>query len=179
MRIIASTKAKKLTITISLLAFSISAANAQYDSLSLQGYSGLLNIPNAHVTTHGTGFIQYSDQMFRDGEYVHNDNLSGSFGIFTNVEVGGRIAWFHSKTNLYTEESEPRDLSANIKLKIPFIPDNWFSIAVGEQDVGGEASFFDAKYAVISRSFGPIRFDAGYGDSIENQRLDGAFGGFE
>ncbi len=179
MRIIASTKAKKLTFYISLLAFSISAANAQNDSLSLQGYSGLLNIPNAHVTTHGTGFIQYSDQMFRDGEYVHNDNLSGSFGIFPNIEVGGRIAWFHSKTNLFTDEDEPRDLSANIKLKIPFIPDNWFSIAVGEQDAGGEASFFDAKYAVISRSFGPLRLDAGYGDSIENQRLDGAFGGFE
>ncbi len=179
MRIIAPTKAKKNTFYISLLAFSISAANAQNDSLSLQGYSGLLNIPNAHVTTHGTGFIQYSDQMFRDGEYVHNDNLSGSFGIFPNVEVGGRIAWFHSKTNLYTEEDEPRDLSANIKLKIPFIPDNWFSIAIGEQDVGGEASFFDAKYAVISRSFGPLRLDAGYGDSIENGRLDGAFGGFE
>ncbi len=179
MRIIAPAKAKKNTFYISLLAFSISAANAQDDSLSLQGYSGLLNIPNAHVTTHGTGFIQYSDQMFRDGEYVHNNNLSGSFGIFPNVEVGGRIAWFHSKSNLYTDEREPRDLSANIKVKIPFIPDNWFSIALGEQDVGGEANFFDAKYAVISRSFGPIRIDAGYGDSIENGRLDGAFGGFE
>ena len=121
MRITAPAKAKKFTFYVSLLAFSISAANAQNDSLSLQGYSGLFNIPNAHVTTHGTGFIQYSDQMFRDGEYVHNDNLSGSFGIFPNVEVGGRIAWFHWITNFYEEEGEPRDQSANKKLKIPFI----------------------------------------------------------
>ncbi|OUS31448.1 hypothetical protein A9Q99_02435 [Gammaproteobacteria bacterium 45_16_T64] len=173
------TQVKKLTPLISLLALSISNAHAKNDSLSLQGYSGLFNIPNAHVSSHGTGFIQLSDQMFYQDEYVHNKNLQGSFGIFPNIEVGGRIAWFHADTNLYTDEKEPRDLSANIKIKIPFIPEDWFSIAIGEQDIGGEASYFDATYAVISKSFGPLRVDMGYGNSTEGQRLDGGFGGVE
>ena len=163
--------------TLSPLAVGI--AQARDDSLSLNGFTGLITIPNAHVTEYGTGIAAYSDMMYLQNEYRHNNNVIGSFGIFPHVEVSGRIAWFNTHSNLYLEESEPRDLSANIKLNIPYIPDNWFQLAIGKQDIGGEASYFDTSYIVASKTLGPFRFDLGYGATDSSDRLDGEFGGVE
>ncbi|MCG8673670.1 MAG: YjbH domain-containing protein, partial [Pseudomonadales bacterium] len=157
-----------------------STSSAKDDSLSLNGFSGLYNVPNAHVTEYGTGIASYSDMMFFNDEYRHNNNIVGSFGVLPHVEVSGRIAWFNSHTNFFeSEEPEARDLSANIKINIPFIPEDWFHLAIGEQDVGGAASFFDAQYIVASKRIGPVRIDAGVGKNDTTGRLDGAFGGVE
>ncbi|MCG8314636.1 MAG: YjbH domain-containing protein [Pseudomonadales bacterium] len=173
-------KTKKIALLFTLSPLATSIAQAQNDSMSLNGFTGIFNIPNAHVTEYGTGVASYSDMMFYRGEYRHNNNLVGSFGIFPHVELSGRIAWFNTHTNLYIEEEkEARDLSANLKINIPYIPDNWFDLAIGEQDVGGAASYFDAKYIVASRSFGPLRIDIGAGQNDVSERLDGVFGGIE
>ena len=174
-------KTKNALIFFTLTPLATSIANAQSDSLSLNGFSGLFNIPNAHVTEYGTVTSSYSDMMFYRGEYRHNNNLVGSFGLLPHVEVSGRIAWFNSHTNLYEEDREPeaRDLSANIKIHIPFIPEDWVDLAIGEQDIGGAASQFDAQYFVASRSFGPLRIDLGVGQNSLSDRLNGAFGGIE
>jgi hypothetical protein len=71
------------------------------------------------------------------------------------------------------------DLSGNIKIRIPYIPKDWFSLAVGIQDLGGNAfGFFDAKYAVASKSlFENIELSIGAGQSeSEFGRLNGIFG---
>lgn len=170
---------KPAALLFSLSPLAVSIAHAQNDSLSLNGFSGLFNVPNAHVTEYGTGIASYSDMMFYQGEYRHNDNVVGSFGLLPHVEISGRIAWFKTHKNLFIDEGEPRDLSANIKINIPFIPDNWFELAIGEQDIGGEANYFDARYIVASRTFGPLRIDIGAGQNDLTDRLDGVFGGIE
>lgn len=172
-------KTKSAIALFSLSPIAISVAQAQNDSLSLNGYSGLFNVPNAHVTEYGTGVASYSDMIFYQGEYKHNNNVVGSFGLFPHVEVSGRIAWFNTHKNLYTEGGEPRDLSANIKINIPYIPDNWFDLAIGEQDLGGELNYFDARYLVASKTIGSVRIDLGVGQNDLNDRLDGGFGGIE
>lgn len=172
------TRSAVAVFTISPLALGISIAHAKDDSISLNGFSGLITIPNAHVTEYGTGVAAYSDMMYLQNEYQHNNNVIGSFGIFPHVEVSGRIAWF--KTHVDSrDEGKPRDLSANIKLNIPYIPDNWFELAIGKQDIGGEASYFDTTYVVASKNIGPFRFDIGYGSTDSSDRLNGEFAGVE
>ena len=128
-------------VSLSLIIGIPVAANAD-NSLNLQGTIGLLNVPSAEVVEHGKGTINYANEMLLNGQSVHNHNLEGAFGIFPHVEVGGRLAWFSPNTNLLIKSCEPRDLSANIKINVPYIPKSWFSLAVGRQDFGGQASFF-------------------------------------
>jgi hypothetical protein len=154
------------------------------NSLNLQGTIGLIHVPSAEVVEHGQGAINYANEMQLNGQSVHNHNLEGAFGIFPHVEVGGRIAWFSPNTNLLIKPGEPRDLSANIKINIPYIPKNWFSLAIGRQDFGGQASYFEAKYIVASRQvglgrLGSVNVDLGMGKSQVSKRLDGVFGGVE
>ena len=153
---------------------------AANDSMSFQGYSGLFNIPNAEVLSYGQGLVQYSNQLLLDDEVRDYNNLVVNFGLFPHVEVGGRIAWGTTHRNIYEEEKDgPRDLSANVKIHVPFIPKEWFSLAIGEQDVGGAASHFDARYVVAGRNFGPVRIDMGMGQNQSSERLSGFFGGIE
>ena len=171
------------SIAIGLL---VAPLSVQADnSLNLQGTMGLLNVPSANVVAYGSGAVSYTDGMMLNQASVHNNNLHGVFGVFPHVEVGGRIAWFSTHTNLF-EKSDvgPRDLSANMKLNIPYIPKNWFSLAVGRQDFGGQASFFDTTYAVASKTIGlgflgEFTADLGVGKSNSSERLNGVFGGGE
>ena len=152
--------------------------NAQPDSPSLQGFSGLFNTPNAYVTTYGTGSVQYSDQFAYKNEYYHNNNFIVNLGIIPHLEISSRVSWFDTHTNCWIADCGiARDLSASFKFNIPFIPEDWFSIAIGEQDTGGEANFFDAKYIVASREFGDIRLNIGVGKNDLDDRLDGVFSG--
>ncbi|MDX1695378.1 MAG: YjbH domain-containing protein [Ketobacteraceae bacterium] len=171
------TRSAVLVFTLNPVAAGI--AMAADDSLSLNGFTGLFTVPNGHVTEYGTGVASYADMMFFRNQYVHNNNVMGSFGVFPHVEISGRIAWFNTHSNLFEEEGEPRDLSANIKINIPYIPNNWFQLAIGKQDIGGEADFFSTKYIAASKTLGPFRFDIGYGSNSANDRLDGEFGGVE
>ncbi|MDX5298003.1 MAG: YjbH domain-containing protein, partial [Gammaproteobacteria bacterium] len=139
--------------------------------LSFQGYTGLLNIPTATVASHGQVDAYYADQLFYRGRYTHNQNVFGNFGIFPNVEVGGRLSWDETHSNCFTEGcGDLRDLSANIKVVLPFIPQDWFSVAIGAQDVGGAASRFESQYGVVGRQFGPLEVHAGLGRTKARDR---------
>ncbi|MGM0768012.1 MAG: YjbH domain-containing protein [Pseudomonadota bacterium] len=152
--------------------------------LAFPGYSGLLNVPSAFVLKHGQGDFQVSDQAIVRGEYGYYKNFSGGVGLYDHIEVGGRIAWAETQSNCFrTGCGGIRDLSINAKARIPFIPDDWFSVALGVQDLGGEVNFFDATYGVVGRRFGPVELNLGYGQ-IDTARvqpgpryLDGVFGG--
>ena len=144
-------------------------------TMSFQGYSGLINTPTATLFTEGDFYLQYGNQVeTRDG-YRNGDNYNFGLGLWEYVELSGRLADYQDPNG----GQSPTDLSANIKLGIPFIPKNWFSLAVGIQDLGGAANLFDAKYVVASKNiFKNINVSLGLGQSDSNQgRLNGVFAG--
>jgi hypothetical protein len=149
------------------------ATAKQEVSTSFQGYSGLINTPTAELFDSGDFYFQYSNQMEIKGAYQNTPNFHFGIGLWDFIEVSGRNA-------AYTESlNGGSDLSGNIKIGIPYIPKNWFSLAFGIQDLGGNAwGFFDAKYAVASKKlFEDIELSIGAGKSeSEFGRLDGLFG---
>ncbi|QSP94492.1 YjbH domain-containing protein [Marinobacter salinisoli] len=152
-------------------------------TLAFPGYSGYLNVPSATVLEHGKAAVQYSDQALETrateslAGYGYYNNVSGLFGMFPNVEVGGRLTWDRTQANCYREDCGIRDLSANIKVQAPFIPQEWFTLAAGVQDLGGETDDFEALYVVAGRQFGPVTVSAGYGDpTLSDRYVDGPFG---
>ncbi len=155
-------------------AFELPPQEPFQSSLSLQGYTGILNTPSAYVTQEGFFDGLYSNQresMWRN-KTSHQDNYLFSVGAFSVAEVGGR----------FTEAPEAvvRDLSANIKLstepffrKSPFVP----VFAAGYQDVGGALSQLRNRYVVASEDIWRLRVSAGYG--FGPQRMKGVFVGGE
>ena len=166
---------KKISRLKPLLLVPISAFAA--DDLALPGYSGFLNVPSATVLNHAQADLQYSDQAWIAGEYGHYRNVAGAVGVFPYVEVGGRISWEETHSNLFANGQGHRDLSANFKVQAPLIPENWFTLAVGAQDFAGETGGFESVYVVAGQQFGPVEMAVGYGRPEEDARyLDGAFG---
>ena len=143
-------------------------------TMSFQGYSGLINTPTATLFDEGKFYLQYGNQVETRRGYRDGTNYNFGVGLWEYVEVSGRLADYN-----VADESGTTDLSANIKFGIPYIPKDWFSLAVGIQDLGGAANYFDAKYAVASKTvFDSITISLGIGKSDSNQgRLDGAFAG--
>ncbi|WP_297791898.1 YjbH domain-containing protein [uncultured Marinobacter sp.] len=163
---------------------SLAVAQAAPRDLAFPGYSGYLNVPSATVLDHGQADVMYSDQALNTRQnsagdaYGYFNNIAGTFGVFPFVEVGGRLTWDRTQSNCFTEGCGIRDLSANIKVQAPFIPENWFTLAAGVQDLGGETDDFESVYVVAGRQFGPLEISAGYGDPKTSGRyLDGVFGG--
>ncbi|MEQ9544758.1 MAG: YjbH domain-containing protein [Marinobacter sp.] len=163
---------------------SLAVAQAAPRDLAFPGYSGYLNVPSATVLDHGQADVMYSDQALATRQksagdmYGYFNNIAGTFGVFPFVEVGGRLTWDRTQANCYKERCGIRDLSANIKVQAPFIPEHWFTLAAGVQDLGGETDDFESVYVVAGRQFGPVEISAGYGDPKTADRyLDGAFGG--
>ena len=143
-------------------------------STSFQGYSGLINTPTAELFESGKFYFQYSNQTEFEGTYQDTANFHFGLGLWDFVEVSGRNAAHSESLN------GSSDLSANIKLGIPYIPKEWFSLAIGIQDLGGstDASLHDAKFIVASKDiFENISISAGLGNSESSQgRLNGLFG---
>lgn len=159
----------------------------QDSTLSLQGFSGVLNTPNAHVQQEGTFAVLYSNQ--KDLSSNQNDSLPGdglptkedsylfSVGLFRFAEVGGRLT--NTETDLGLNNT--RHLSTTLKLssaswtsRFRFSP----AVAVGLEDVGGQTHYLDTKYLVGSADpAGWLRLSAGYGGGPD--RMKGPFAGME
>lgn len=147
---------------------------AFHNALSLQGFTGILNTPNAHVTEEGWLYALYTNQeesQWRQ-KTPFQDNYLFSVGFFSVAELGGRLMVRPGAGN--------RDLSGNLKLtsapftlKYPHIP----VIALGMQDVGGGAKLLQTKYAVISEDIWRLRLSVGYGSGPD--RMKGIFAGGE
>lgn len=166
-------------ILVSLFVYSLlscaTCAEAEpfHNGLSLQGFTGVLNTPNAHVTDEGWLYATYANQ--EESKWRHKvsfqDDYQFSVGMFSFVEVGGRF---------FEAPGAGRDLSANIKVtsapltrNIPMLP----VFAVGIQDIGGGAALLQSKYVVVSEELWRFRLSAGYGAGPD--RMDGLFAGGE
>lgn len=136
-------------------------------ALSFQGYTGLLNIPDAEVTPEGTMEFLFSDQIepaWRD-RVPRQENYLFSLGVLPHIEGGVR---------LIEADRRARDLSANIKVRVP-LPDAWPRPAVGIQDIAGGAPHVRTSYLLLSHDVSRLRLVAGYGFGPD--RLEGLFGG--
>ncbi|WP_244369890.1 YjbH domain-containing protein [Pseudoalteromonas xiamenensis] len=116
-----------------------SFANNQTDQ-AYYGFTGLFNIPNAETLKTGEMAIGYNNQLEFRGKYVDGHNFNFTAGLFDGLEVAGKVAASSMNHNLFYSEGkgEIRDLSFNAKYQIPYIPKDWFSLAIGAQDLGGQ-----------------------------------------
>ncbi len=153
------------------------ASNAEsgdfHNSLSFQGYTGLLNTPNAETTGEGKLDALYTDQRERKWRDLasRENNYLFSVGFFSFAELGGRLT--------DAPGAGVQDLSANFKIKVPFMPRGYYlpDVAFGMQDVGGGSKKLQTKYLVASEEWQRFRFSLGYGTGPD--RMKGVFGGAE
>jgi hypothetical protein len=161
---------------LTLLNFSDSRAGEFHNALSLQGFTGLLNTPNAEVTDEGSFYALYSNQ--RESQFpprnAREESYLFSVGLFSFAELGGRLtdAVRPGRSNL-------TDLSANFKVRVPFIPKGYYlpDLAFGMQDIGGGAKNLQTKYLVATEELWRFRLSLGYGFGPD--RMKGVFGGAE
>ncbi|WMO14768.1 YjbH domain-containing protein [Pseudoalteromonas piscicida] len=117
-------------------------ASEHLDSFqSFAGYTGLFNTPTAEVLEKGHVNFGYNNQLdLRGKKFVDGHNYAFSAGLFDGLEVGGFIAAETMHDNIFREEGrgQLRDLSFNIKYQLPFVPKEWFNLAIGAKDLGGK-----------------------------------------
>jgi hypothetical protein len=166
--------------TIFLLPSTLLIANNLNNHLSFQGFTGVINTPNAQVIDEGNAIIHFNNQFdnnLRDYNYNKSmdfeENYIFGMGFLPSLEIVGRVV---------EAKGYARDLSANIKYKIPYKSDYFPDIAIGIQDLGGAYSFYDNKYIVADKEIGIFRTSLGYGkagDGVRGKRMNGLFGGLE
>ncbi|WP_345972446.1 YjbH domain-containing protein [Sulfurimonas diazotrophicus] len=155
-------------------------------SLSMQGYTGIINTPNAQVMNEGDITLSFNNQFDNhqrnydyEQDYRYQEDYIFGSGLLPFFELQGRLSearGFH------------RDLSGNVKVQLPFpllhpyLP----NVALGYQDIGSSVNFYGNKYVVMDKELWFVRLSLGYGVSdIEgngakiSQRMDGIFGGAE
>jgi hypothetical protein len=148
---------------------------------SFQGFTGVINTPNAQVTHESTMVLHFDNQFDNNLRSYNYDKKDSSqedyilgFGLFPYMEVQARL----SETPGYH-----RDLSVNTKVQIPYKHEYLPNIAFGIQDLGGAANFYDNKYVVLDKEIYFIRASLGYGISTteytKRDRMDGVFGAVE
>lgn len=166
-----------ITIHVLLLAGTACCAAEWHNALSLQGFTGLLNTPNAEVTDEGKFYALFSNQ--RENIFLNRNVREASYifsvGLFSFAELGGRLTDAPNRA----PGADLSDLSVNFKVKVPFTPKGYFlpDIAFGMQDVGGGARNLQTKYLVATEELWRFRFSAGYGTGPD--RMKGVFGGAE
>ena len=153
-----------------------------YNSSSLQGYSGIINIPTAEVLEKSKVEFAYSNQVDAQRVIDHKEDYIAkhffiNFGFFSNLEITGRLADIEYKDPPGEFKFLDRDISASIKYQIPYYHKYLPKIAFGMQDIAGTANRYNAKYFVATKEFDMIRATLGYG--FDSLRLNGLFGGVE
>jgi hypothetical protein len=163
-----------MALPVSTLAFESPPGTTFHNGLSLQGFTGNLNTPSAHVTGEGDFYALYTNQKENEWRDMtsHQNNYLFSLGFFSIAEIGGRVTSTQGVGN--------HDLSANFKLTTkPFLSNYPYApvFALGVQDFSGGASKLRSKYAVISEDIWRFRLSAGYGSGPD--RMKGTFAGGE
>jgi len=150
-------------------------------TLSMQGYTGIINTPNAQVMNEGDITFHFDNQFDNhlrgynyDKKYSYQEDYIFGVGLLPYFEMQGRLS---------ESPGYHRDLSANFKFQIPFQHEYLPTIALGYQDPGSAASFYENIYLVVDKEFWFVRASVGYGlsksGSAKAERMDGIFGGVE
>jgi|GEM_PF-1139652 len=179
---------RKILLPLLFIGYLWSSEEIVFTHPSFQGYTGLINTPNAQVLDEGSLSFTFNNQFdyhLSDYDYDIDTDTPKDFvfgiGLFQNLEIQGRLK---------DQPGYVRDLSPNIKFRLPLPSSNpWLpDIAVGAQDFAGEANHYENYYAVLDKSFTmplgkwhpAVRGSVGYGYSRSNhERMDGLFGGVE
>ena len=167
----------KKTILLSTILIASLSAKTLTHSVSNQGYTGVMNTPNAQVMNEGDLTLHFDNQFNNslraydeNKKYSYSENYLISMGLLPNLEMQLRL----SEVPHYH-----RDLSANIKYKIPYTHKYLPNLALGYQDLGSAANNFGNYYGVLDKEVSFIRASIGYGHStVENEkrrRMDGLF----
>ncbi|WP_125780886.1 YjbH domain-containing protein [Pseudoalteromonas rubra] len=149
------------------------------------GSTGIVNTPSAKVLAPGVIDIGYNNQLnLRGAEYLDGYNYIFSAGIWSGLEVSGQIASSTMHDNMFKTkalgEDQLRDLSFNAKYQIPFVPEDWFDLAIGGKDIGGAANKYESYFVVASKDWLDFRFSTGVSSSKSQIGLmDGVFAGVE
>lgn len=158
-------------------------------SMAQTGFSGLLRTPHAEVLDFGDLSLNYQIEEHIDHSTpytkgAHKTLLLG-VGLLPHLEISVQNTFkkFNGETGWNGGHSSDLSFSAKYEFGY-FIPDDWFSLALGFQDYGGAATSHRNAYGVVSKSIYDFRFSAGFGKgSVRNQMgpdyLDGVFGGVE
>lgn len=150
------------------------------------GFTGLINTVNAEVIDSGEFDFSFNNMLDHRGlEYKEGYNYVFSMGLYDGLEVSGLVATNSMHDNFYNpktheEFQQMRDLSFNFKYQLPFIPENWFQVALGAKDLGGAANKYESYFFSISKQLASFRISTGA--SISKSRInmmDGPFAGVE
>ena len=168
------------------------SVSAQLSLLNSNGYSGLGMVPSADVIGVGKASLAYENQIpgaIHSGAI--NDqgfNYNVGFGVMEGLEVTSRIATQDLHSNMFSnvnfQAGQMRDFSTSLKYRLPhqwlpFLDENT-SVAVGDVDFGGAASYFSSKYAVATHKVGNLQLTLGAGKSSKpDATLHGGFGGIQ
>ena len=170
-----------------IAAFAARSVHAQGVGVASIGASGGLHIPSAYVLGSGEGaFSLGNEQDPRLGSFSRRQNYTMGFGLDAGFELFGRLAEYQNPSPTAPgapDVAGPRDLSANLKWRLPIEAPGLPKFAVGATDVNGGAVYFKSIYAVASDEWGPLRWSAGYARGTASRGsakvLDGLFGGAE
>jgi hypothetical protein len=162
-------------------------------TVSMQSFTGVFNTPNAGVINYGNFDFSYSNNYYDQGiinnkkiGFESTTDLKFGIGLIPGLEVVGRLGTRTWNCNHYFDKNCGfRDLSGSLKYQIPFIPEDWFRLAIGGQDVGGSVVKSEAYYGVASKTFnfdqlGNLRVSVGYSTSDNALNyMNGGFGSVE
>ncbi|HIQ07085.1 MAG TPA: hypothetical protein EYH35_01355 [Thiotrichaceae bacterium] len=143
------------------------------NDLSYQGISGVFITPDAHLLEEGRLSYQYNNHIEDNLKASNKEgrNHVFSIGLSHYVEIGGRLTDFTplgTSHNSNGTKRGKRDLSGNIKIKIPKLRHWMPEIALGVNDFAGEAVNFRSQYGVMTKSLSALKLSAGYavGDNV-------------
>ena len=173
---------RKWQILILLSAFLLAplpkaANNTIANDLNYLGTSGLFFVPTGTTLNYGEFNFSYSNMVDPQGKrfgppdrYLTGNAFSFALSPFPGIEIG--------MSNMGNKMSNGSDLIANVKYSPTFVPNDWFDIAFGAIDLGGETGEQRALYGSVSKQLGNLRLTAGSGVQKQDKTLRRYEGGF-
>ena len=149
--------------------------------LSFQGTTGALETPTADIADKGVlryQFNNFGEDKFKK-KYKDTFNHIFSVGLSDYIEIGGRLTDYRPADILRQTNgvlTGKRDLSGNLKIKLPKISEKLPDIALGINDFAGNAVNFRSQYIVVSDVINnKVHYSIGYASGKKNTALKGTF----
>lgn len=148
------------------------------DDVTYTGATGTLFLPSANTLEQGKFAYQYNNfgEEFYKDQYSETFNHVMTIGITPFLEIGGRLTEYYNPGQVQDNgiNAGRRDLSANVKVKLPKLGYDLPDFAIGANDIAGQAVHFRSQYIVGTKELGKGAFSIGYGAG-DNPELEGAF----